>query len=147
MGPKRPRRKPPAPPQPTLFDSPTEAPPARPEPVEATGEAKKEKALKLAEDGHPERLQRLREALKKLYHERATDPYNPHPSLHFVTADDAVHILEKNNNYGYGDINDPKPWLGALFREPGWKFTGDWAPSVRASNNGRMNRCWRWEGA
>ena len=34
------------------------------------------------------------------------------------------------------------PAAGALFKQKHWKFTGDWYPSARKSNHGRMLRIW-----
>lgn len=76
----------------------------------------------------------LRGELREVYRTRGT----------FVTADDARLALRRSP---YKALEgDDMPWLGALFRQKGWKHTGQWVPSVFAGNNGRQNRCWIWEG-
>lgn len=67
----------------------------------------------------------------------------------FVTADDAVRILKESKVVPHTEdgTEEPRNWLGALFREPGWVFTGKTVPSLRPEANGRHVRAWRWEEA
>lgn len=105
------------------------------------GEKRKEKALTTQERTYKNALEYLRDHLRILYRSRREER-NPDA---FVTADDARAALRRSH---YRLLEgDSMPWLGALFREKGWKHTGKWVPSIYDRNNGRQNRCWIWEGA
>lgn len=124
--------------------------PAQPPREKGEGEQRKEKALKRHEESSRAPLIRfLRTRLMFLYKERAFDQrHNPSADI-FVTADDAVRILKDRNIVPTDDDgeDEPRNWLGALFKNPGWRYTGRSVPSLRKELNGRHVRCWRWEGA
>lgn len=126
--------------EPDLFNQPTQ--PTR---EKSEGEQRKEKALEKHEtSGRAPLLRFLRRKLRELYAERKQR--NPYTT--FVTADDAVRVLEEANIIPQDDAGEDEPryWLGALFKEEGWKHTGRSVPSLRKELNGRHVRCWRWEG-
>lgn len=105
----------------------------------ARGERRKEAALDDAESGHGRELKILRNHLRGLYLERR----GLGGSHAYVSADDARRFIKLNPSCRIV----PGPWLGALFKEEGWRGTGLRIPSVVASNNGRRQDCYRWEGA
>lgn len=56
-----------------------------------------------------------------------------------ITADDVGRALK--------DLGKPHclgPAAGSLFKEKHWVFTGEWRPSKRTTNHGRMLRVWRY---
>jgi hypothetical protein len=113
------------------------------------GERRKDWVLdEFHEKRHADRLLFLREKLKELYRTRLKHvPPMERPSEVGVSADDAYKILEANANLGYLDDDEAKPWFGSIFREQGWQRTGQWVPSLRDSNNGRLIPTWKWTGA
>jgi hypothetical protein len=122
------------------------------------GEARKERALEKHENSSRAPIIRyLRNELRSLYRKReglsvALQHFNDYTGTLdgkvFVTADDAVRILKESKVVPRTEDGEEEPrnWLGALFREPGWVFTGRTVPSVRPEANGRHVRAWRWEG-
>lgn len=121
------------------------------------GEKRKEKALeKHAQSGRAPLIRYLRTELKKLQAKRDKDRErdffgkHPQPTIDgqtFVTADDAVKILRESKVVPTNDdgTEEERNWMGALFKEPGWRYTGRTVPSLRDESNGRHVRCWRWE--
>lgn len=107
----------------------------------ALGHAKRDAALDNHESGRGVVLRALRDHLAGIYRFRRDTLYRNSPDEAFVTADDAIHYLKKHPELKLA----PGPWMGAIFKSPGWKHTGKWVTSVRATNNGRMNRCWRYD--
>lgn len=122
------------------------------------GEKRKEKALeKHEQSGRAPLIRYLRAELKKLQADRDRQRIerlfgkNPVPTIDnqtFVTADDAVRILRESKVVPTNDdgTEEERNWMGALFKEPGWRYTGRTVPSLRDESNGRHVRCWRWEG-
>jgi hypothetical protein len=123
------------------------------------GEQRKEKALEKHEKSSRAPLIRyLRTELRALIRKRESlagalrqfnDSTGTIDGKAFVTADDAVRILKESKVVPHTEDGEEEPrnWLGALFREPGWVFTGKTVPSLRPEANGRHVRAWRWEGA
>lgn len=107
----------------------------------ARGQRRKEAALDDAEAGHGRDLRLCRNYLRETYRDRTQD-FPPGVGA-YVTADDARFFIKRNPHLRI----IPGPWLGALFKEEGWRATGKRIPSVIASNNGRRQDCYRWEGA
>lgn len=152
---RKPRRaaQPPVPGQDDLFRTP--APPSG----SSEGEKRKEKAIEKHESGGRAPLIRmLRQQLKMLYGarvaQRSARLFTKHPvptidDQPFVTADDAVRILKNTGIVPHDEDGkeQPRNWMGALFKEEGWKYTGHTVPSLRPELNGRHVRTWRWEGA
>lgn len=121
------------------------APPPEQPRTPSAGLQEKERVLAQHESGHEDRLEFIREKLRELYAERdAAFWRNPSAPRPYVTADDAAKVLEAASNLGYTDDDAPKPWFGSIFRKKGWHAVG-WVPSLRAGNNNRMIRSWRWE--
>lgn len=102
----------------------------------ARGLRRKEEALDDAQSNHGRDLKLCREYLRELYAERKRD-YPIGADVAYVSADDARRFIKKNPHLRIV----PGPWLGALFKEDGWRATGKRIPSVVASNNGRR-RAW-----
>jgi hypothetical protein len=103
----------------------------------ATSQARKAEELAAHEERQARALKGVRAHLRALFIMReATQGREA-----FVTADDAAAFIRKNPNFRF----TPGPWMGAIFKSKGWTHTGKWVSSVRASNNGRMNRCWRYD--
>jgi hypothetical protein len=121
------------------------------------GEERKERALERHENSSRAPLIRyLRTELRALLRKRDSlrqglaffnDPVGTIDGKVFVTADDAVRILKESKVVPHTEdgLEEPRNWLGALFREPGWVFTGKTVPSLRPEANGRHVRAWRWE--
>lgn len=136
-GKRRPAAPAPAGDQNDLFRDP--APPSGP----SEGEKRKEKAIEKHENSSRAPLLRvLRNRLKLTYDLRV----RKHGFEAFVTADDAATLLKELPVDRDSEGNAlPRNWMGALFKEPGWKFTGRTVPSLRPEANGRHVRCWRYE--
>jgi hypothetical protein len=121
-----------------------------PPPPTDEGQERKEKALKRHEEsGRAPLIRFLRRELRKLYEARVRDiPGGAMPQIPFVTADDAVRILRGSRVVPQTDDgkDEPRNWMGAIFKEPGWRYTGRSVPSLRKEANGRHVRCWQWEG-
>jgi hypothetical protein len=123
------------------------------------GEERKEKAIeKHEQSGRAPLIRMLRQQLKMLYGARvrqrrdrlfSKDPVSTIDGQPFVTADDAVRILKNTGIVPHDEDGkeQPRNWMGAIFKEPGWQYTGHTVPSLRPELNGRHVRCWRWEGA
>lgn len=105
------------------------------------GERRKEAALDDAQSNHGRDLLLCRNYLREIYAERKRD-YPTGADVAYVSADDARRFIKKNPHLRIV----PGPWLGALFKEEGWRVTGLRIPSVVATNNGRRQDCYRWEG-
>lgn len=103
----------------------------------ATSQARKTEELTAHEERQARALKAVRAHLRALFIMREAQQGREA----FVTADDAAHFLRKNPIHRFV----PGPWMGAIFKSKGWTHTGKWVASVRASNNGRMNRCWRYD--
>lgn len=132
------RKKRPAVKEPDLWET-----PAQPPREKSEGEQRKDKALEKHETSSRAPLIRfLRNRLKALYYTRS------HSDRAYVNADDAVKILKESNVVPQNDdgTDEQRNWMGALFKEEGWKYTGRSVPSLRKELNGRHVRCWRWEG-
>jgi hypothetical protein len=128
--------------EPSLFEQPEQAPREKSE-----GEQRKDKALEKHEaSGRAPLIRFLRAELKKLFQARDLQYCGDHA---FVTADDAVRILKESKVVPQNDdgTDEQRNWMGALFKEPGWRYTGRSVPSLRKELNSRHVRCWRWEGA
>lgn len=104
----------------------------------ARGARRKDAALDDAESGHGRDLRILRAELRAIYREREREQGR----AAYVSADDARLFIKRQPHLRIV----PGPWLGALFKEEGWRATGHRIPSVVASNNGRRQDCYRWEG-
>lgn len=109
------------------------------------GEKRKEKALERHERSGSRAvlIKYLRAELRQLYFRRTAGRPD---SERFVTADDAVAILRESKVVPHTEDGEEEPrnWMGALFKEPGWRMVGS-VPSLRPEANGRHVRCWRWE--
>jgi hypothetical protein len=68
----------------------------------------------------------------------------------------ARRVARENNGYcdadKVGQILDDEyhiktlgPAAGSIFRGENWVFTGEFIPSTRKSNHGRVIRVWKWE--
>lgn len=84
----------------------------------------------------------LRDRMRTLYARRmAAEGYR----LACVTADDARHILDNDPRFpGPQEFN--RNFLGCLFREEGWEWTGNLAYSRTPGSHANLIRCWRWVG-
>jgi len=60
-------------------------------------------------------------------------------STRCATADDVEFVLEALDKKR-SDLGNA---AGAIFQRSVWTFTGDWKPSIRASNHGRSIRVWQ----
>lgn len=89
------------------------------------GQRRKERGMKAAAEANESPLEAAREFARRFALDHGE-----------VTADDVGSFLEANKI-------KTGPWMGSLFKCPGWVFTGKWIPSKRPSNHGRMLRVWR----
>lgn len=92
----------------------------------ASSQADKRYGMRLAEEAAVDLLEQARDIARRLARENGT-----------VTADDVGRALGDNGSSSLG------PAAGSLFRGREWTWTGQWAPSKRRTNHGRMLRVWR----
>ena len=86
------------------------------------GLAAKEAILNLLGDVHEDRLEEARAVARAFAMRNGV-----------VNADD----VQAETGISLG------PAAGSLFRGTEWQFTGQWVPSARVTNHGRMLRVWR----
>lgn len=91
------------------------------------GQELKEAALVSAEASHASDLNAARMIRDRIAIERGT-----------VTADDVRLVFERHRG-----VNAWGPWAGALFRGGQYVATGEFKPSVFATNHGAVIRVWR----
>lgn len=107
------------------------------------GQERKEEALTAHDQRRRETLLWLRRQLATLYELRRSGAMGETWRLKpYVTADDAMIFLRGSPEKDPGGGGS---WKGSLFRGPEWEFTGELIPSVRAQNNGRGQRAWRYK--
>lgn len=110
-----------------------------------TGPERREAALLTLETVRTEALRLVRQRLEALYAERqqAHGPERAH-----VSADDAgriwSQILDRQELPGAGRIS--RAFLGCVFRDGTWEFTGTYQQSSQPKNHARLLRQWRKKG-
>lgn len=108
------------------------------------GQERKEEALTAHDQRRRETLLWLRRQLATLYELRKAGAQGETWRLKpYVTADDAMIFLRGSPEKDPGGNGS---WKGSIFRGPEWQFTGELIPSLRAQNNGRGQRAWRYVG-
>lgn len=111
---------------------------------EAEGQERKREALTAHDQRRRETLLWLRRQLATLYELRKAGAQGETWRLKpYVTADDAMIFLRGSPEKDPGGHGS---WKGSIFRGDEWEFTGELIPSVRAQNNGRGQRAWRYVG-
>lgn len=115
----------------TLFD---DLPEANPE------EAAKEAVLSELADSNAAVLDWLRQRLKIIYRIRC---YDVGVRQAYVSADDARVILDADPRFN----GKCRSFLGALFKAPGWKPTGEYHKSTTPGSHANRLVAWKYEGA
>jgi hypothetical protein len=81
----------------------------------------------------------LRKRLAVIYRIRREDVGRENA---YVSADDARKLIDRMPEFQGKCMN----FLGALFKAPGWKPTGNYHTSTTPGSHANKLVCWRWEG-